>query len=207
VAVAHLGALAEQCVGLVEQQDGAGVLGCVEQSGQVLLGLPDVLAHRLAEVDHDQVEAQVGGECLGREGLARPARAGEQRGGPDAEARPCGEAPVVHDPAALSHAGSQRVQLCQALLGEDEVVPRRARLDEPSQSVEAPASPLAHCSGEIGSVRRLARGCVEVAQREVGERGDVRRPGSMLSVEAVAAQRPAQRRAAFVDRQPGHVQP
>ena len=48
VAVAHLGALAEQRVGLVEQQHRAAVLGGVEHLPQLLLGLADVLAHHLA---------------------------------------------------------------------------------------------------------------------------------------------------------------
>ena len=44
VAVLHLAALAEERVGLVEEQDRAAVLGGIEHPPQVLLGLADVLA-------------------------------------------------------------------------------------------------------------------------------------------------------------------
>src|SRR4030095_10762245 len=47
VAVLDLAALAENRVGLVEEQDRAADLRCVEDSPQVLLRLADVLAHDL----------------------------------------------------------------------------------------------------------------------------------------------------------------
>ena len=48
VGVAHLGALAEQRVGLVEEQHRAHALGGVEHALEVLLGLADVLVDHLA---------------------------------------------------------------------------------------------------------------------------------------------------------------
>ena len=63
VAVLDLAALAEQGVGLVEEEDGAALLGGVEDAAQVLLGLADVLADHRGEVDAVEVEPQ----------LARPA--------------------------------------------------------------------------------------------------------------------------------------
>ena len=51
VRVADLGALAEQRVGLVEEQHRAAALGLVEGGGEVLLGLADVLRDDRREVD------------------------------------------------------------------------------------------------------------------------------------------------------------
>ena len=60
VAVLDLAALAEQRVGLVEEQDRAAVLGGVEQPAEVLLGLADVLADHRRQVDPVEVEVELG---------------------------------------------------------------------------------------------------------------------------------------------------
>jgi hypothetical protein len=52
-----LAALAEQGVGLVEEQDPAALLGAVEHAGEVLLGLADVLRDDEREVDAVDVAA------------------------------------------------------------------------------------------------------------------------------------------------------
>ena len=62
VRVLDLGALAEQRVGLVEEQDHVGRVGGVEQPAQVLLGLADVLVDDLRQVDAVQRQRQ----CLAR---------------------------------------------------------------------------------------------------------------------------------------------
>ena len=60
--VLDLGALAEQRVRLVEEQD-RRILGArVEDCAQVLLGLADVLADDLREVDAVEVELQLGSD-------------------------------------------------------------------------------------------------------------------------------------------------
>ena len=58
VRVPDLAALAEQRVGLVEEQDGVGGLGFGEDARQVLLGLADVLADHRRQVDLVQVQAR-----------------------------------------------------------------------------------------------------------------------------------------------------
>ena len=58
VAVLDLAPLAEEGVGLVEEEDRAAVLGRVEDPAQVLLGLADVLADHAGQVDPVQVQAQ-----------------------------------------------------------------------------------------------------------------------------------------------------
>ena len=59
VRVAHLGALAEQRVGLVEEQDAVDLVGLGEDLVEVLLGLADVLVDDRGEVDRVEVEAEL----------------------------------------------------------------------------------------------------------------------------------------------------
>ena len=82
VAVLDLRPLPEQRVSLVDQQDRSGGLGRVEDPTQRLLGLPDVAGHDLAQVEHEDVDAELGGDHICRQRLARPARATEQGGHP-----------------------------------------------------------------------------------------------------------------------------
>ena len=70
VGVAHLGPLAEEGIGLVEEQDGVDAVGLGEDPLQVLLGLTHVLVDHGGQVDGVQVEAEVAGHDLGRHGLA-----------------------------------------------------------------------------------------------------------------------------------------
>ena len=79
VAVTHLAALAEQRVGLVEEQHGAALFRRVEDAAQVLLGFADVLVDHGAEVDAVQVQLEGAGDHFGGERLAGAADAGEQR--------------------------------------------------------------------------------------------------------------------------------
>ena len=85
VAVLDLGALAEQRVGLVEEQHRAARLGGVEDAPQVLLGLADVLADTtwLRSIRYRSSPSS-SGEHLGGHRLAGAARAREQRADPEA---------------------------------------------------------------------------------------------------------------------------
>jgi hypothetical protein len=77
VAVLDLAALAEEGVGLVEEQDGAALFRGVEKLAQILFGLADILADHRREVDAIQCQAQLAGEYFGGHGLAGAALAGE----------------------------------------------------------------------------------------------------------------------------------
>ena len=79
VRVLHLGALAEDRVGLVEEQHGVRARRGPEDALEVLLGLADVLVDDGREVDDVQVEAQAAGDDLGRHRLAGARVAREQR--------------------------------------------------------------------------------------------------------------------------------
>jgi hypothetical protein len=70
--VAHGGALAEQGVGLAEDEDGVAGGGLVEDAGQVLLGLADVRGEHPGQVALVEVEAQGVGEDVGGHGLGLP---------------------------------------------------------------------------------------------------------------------------------------
>ena len=60
VAVLDLGALAEQRVGLVEEQDDAAALGGGEDAAQIALGLADIFADDAGEIDAVEIEPQTG---------------------------------------------------------------------------------------------------------------------------------------------------
>ena len=99
VAVLDLRALAEQGIGLVEEQDRAAALGGREDAAQVALGLADIFADDAGEIDAIEIEPQVAREHLGRHGLAGAARAGEQRADAAAAVELGAEAPALIDAA------------------------------------------------------------------------------------------------------------
>ena len=60
VRVADLVRLPEQRVGLVEEQDRVAACAGLEDLGEVLLGLADILRHHRRQVDPEQLEAELG---------------------------------------------------------------------------------------------------------------------------------------------------
>ena len=120
----HLGPLAEQGVRLVEQQQHRCPLARLEQLAQVLLGLPDVLAHHPGQVDAVQVEPERAGQDLRGHRLAGAARAREQSGRAAAGRGEPGEAPVVEHLAAISGLCLELAQMRGGGRGEHEVGPR-----------------------------------------------------------------------------------
>ena len=78
VGVAHLRALAEERVGLVEEEDRVRPLGGREDPVEVLLRLPDVLRDDGREVEPEEVEAEVAREHLAGHRLAGSGLAGEE---------------------------------------------------------------------------------------------------------------------------------
>ena len=123
------GALAEQRVGLVEQQDRVACLRGVEQAREVLLGLADPLRDDLAHVDL----VEVGGQLLGDEArghrLARAGGAREQRryAQPAADVR--SEAPGLVDGLALRDAGEQLSDRVALVVREHERLPGLGGVD------------------------------------------------------------------------------
>ncbi len=122
MAVLDLAALAEERVGLVEEEDRAAILGGIEEAAQVLLRLADIFADHRREVDAVEIEAQAVGDDLGSHRLARAAFSGEQ--GVDAQAaiHLVGKAPFLVDRIALLHL---RGYLVQAYLSLHRVAPDR----------------------------------------------------------------------------------
>jgi hypothetical protein len=78
VGVPDLGALAEQRVRLVEEEDRVRAVRGVEDPVEVLLGLPDVLGDDRGEVDPEQLEPEVVRRHLARHRLAGPGLAREE---------------------------------------------------------------------------------------------------------------------------------
>ena len=126
VAVLDLAALAEQRVGLVEEQDRAAVLGRVEDAAQVLLGLADVLAHHAGEVDPVEVEPQLARRAPRRPSSCRcrSAPANSALITPSPRAPGAGEAPGVVDRRAVAHLRGDLAQRAH--------LPRRAAPGRPS---------------------------------------------------------------------------
>ena len=102
--VADLGAFAEERIGFVEEEHGAGAFGLVEGGRQVLLGLADPLRHQARQVDHQQVGMQCARNHFGRQCLASARQAREQE--PQAAHRPllARKAPVVQHLLLQLHA-------------------------------------------------------------------------------------------------------
>jgi hypothetical protein len=123
VRVGDLGALAEQGVGLVEEEDRVRAVGGAEDALEVLLGLPDVLRDDGREIDAVEVQAELGAEHLRAHGLAGAGLAREQ------DLQPLGPgdgllvAPVGEDAVAVPEVGGDRAQQHALALGHDEVLP------------------------------------------------------------------------------------
>ena len=65
----HLGPLPEEGVGLIEEEQAAGVFSLLKDPRQVLLGLSDVLTHHVGDVYPVQHEAELGRQDLGAQRL------------------------------------------------------------------------------------------------------------------------------------------
>src|SRR5262249_24869310 len=145
VAVPYLGSLAEQRVRLVEEEDRAAFLGGVEDAPEVLLGLADVLAHDLAQVDAVEIEAQFSGEDFRGHCLPGPAGPGEKGADADPSLAPGRKAPPLVHADAVPDVDGDLPENRSLRLGEDEVVPARAWLDALREIVEA--WPRLHAAG------------------------------------------------------------
>src|SRR5262245_10298352 len=80
VARAHLGALREQRVSLVEQKDDLAVLRGIEDRREISLGLTDPLGHHFREIDLIEIEAELARDHARDHRLARAGLALKQRG-------------------------------------------------------------------------------------------------------------------------------
>jgi len=145
----------EQRVGLVEEQHGVRGLGLVEDLGEVLLGLADVLVDDLRQVDPVQVVAELLGEQLGDHGLAGAGRAGHDRRHAAAVRQLGGEPPVLEQERAVAR---EPHDLADRLLGvarQHEIAPR-----EPDRDA------LGHRAEPVRE--HQARRVAEVVERDLG---------------------------------------
>jgi len=117
VGILDLGAFAEEGIGFVEEEDGVAGLGGAKNGAEVFLGLPDVLADHVREIDLVQVQTQFAGEHLSRHRLPCAARAGEKHIHASAESQPAPEAPIVLHPSSMLHGETNLAQLLLARAG------------------------------------------------------------------------------------------
>src|ERR1043166_5654209 len=129
VRVLNLRALAEERVGLVEEEDGVAALRLAEDAVEVLLRLADVLADDLREVDLEEVEPEFVRDDFRRHRLPRSGRPREQRDYPAPRAHLPPEAPLAVDDVAALGLRADFPQLLQLIFGQLDVVPRVLRLD------------------------------------------------------------------------------
>ena len=193
VRVGDLGALAEQRVGLVEEQDRVGAVGGVEDAVEVLLGLPDVLGDDRGEVDAEELEAELGGEHLRGHRLAGAGLAREQ----DLQALGARDGLLVA-PVGRARgrggAGRREIELQQLALA---VGQRRgpstgsaagaATASSPSREEEAWRAPRSRSAGSGTSAPR-ARAVMRARPRPPRRSGSARagtsRPRRAVSVDA-----------------------
>ena len=184
VRVLHLGALAEERVGLVEEEDRVRALGGAEHAVEVLLGLADVLRDHGGEVEAEEVEAEVAREHLAGHRLARAGLAGEQH----LEALAPGDgllvAPLGQDEVAVAQVGRDRVEHLELALGDHDVGPREGRIEPRRELREAGArgAPCAEveirrcredlAAGRCGQAGHVGGVC-DLADREPELGGDV----------------------------------
>ena len=193
VGVLHVAALAEDRVGLVEEQHRVDPAGLGEDPLEVLLGLPDVLVDHRGQVDRVEVEAEVGGDHLGRHGLAGAGVAGEQGGDAAAPATAAAHPPLGEHPVAVAGPRGQIGEGSPHSRGEHEVVPADLGLDPPGQPLEAGGVLGAYAAAQVlgGDApvpelgRRSGRPRPPGAPGSGRERGA--RPGRPASSPAVAA--------------------
>src|SRR5690606_27829676 len=116
-------------VGLVEEQDGAGPFGLVEDAAQVLFGLADVLGDDGGEVDFVEIESKATGEDAGCHGFSGAGGTGKVRVEAFAEGHLFAEAPGVIDRVAVAELRLDGVQLAHLYVGQNQVGPRKGRGD------------------------------------------------------------------------------
>ena len=150
------GALAEQRVGLVEQEHDVAGLGGVEDLGEVLLGLADPLRHHLRQVDLVDRQAELARDHGRAHRLADAGRAREQ----DRDAGRAAEPPVLADAAALADRGDDLAEQRAGVGVGDDVVERVRRVERLAEALQPAVELVAHR---------------EVEPVEVGRAGDARR--------------------------------
>ena len=136
VGVSDVAALAEDRVGLVEEQHGVDPAGLGEDALQVLLGLADVLVHHRGQVHRVEVEPEIRRDHLGRHRLAGAGVAGEQRGHPVSPAAAAPHPPVGEHRVAMPGPRGDLLQPAQHRRGQHQVLPADLGLDPPRQPLE-----------------------------------------------------------------------
>ena len=112
------------------------LLGRRERSVQVFLRLPDVLVDDRREVDLVEVHAELGGEDFGGEGLARAARAAQERFHTLSRLGAKGLAQNVREALPVPAAGIDLVQPRGDDRTHDEIIPPGSRIEAYREGIE-----------------------------------------------------------------------
>src|SRR5262249_38047584 len=124
VRVLDFGALAEDGIRLIEEQDGAACPRIVEETREIFLGFPDVLAHDARKIDSKQLQTHLASQHLSRHRLAGARLAAEERRETAAKRHPAAEAPLLEDTAAVAHPRSSQIKFIQQFMGQHQIAAR-----------------------------------------------------------------------------------
>ena len=178
VRVRDLGALAEQRVGLVEEEDRVGAGGGLEDAVEVLLGLPDVLGDDGGEVDAEELEPELGAEHLGGHRLAGARLAREQHLEPLGARDGALVAPLGEHAVAVAQVGRDRAEHLALAVGQHEVRPAVARGQLGGELAEQRGGGVAGAAVEVGGLGRVA------VARARGDAWRPRRPAAIWVSES-----------------------
>ncbi|MNI32675.1 hypothetical protein D3C73_865960 [compost metagenome] len=127
--VLDLRTLTEQGIRFIKKENGVGGFRLIKYPRQVLLRLPDVLAHNLRDIDFVDLQVQLRRNDLGSHRLPGAWRAGEQDVQPPSEGQAVREAPLAIDQLTIFNLPADFPQLAQLLAGEHQHVPGIHRPD------------------------------------------------------------------------------
>ena len=133
----ELGALAEQRVGLVEQEHRVRVVGLVKDPAEIFLGLADVLRDDRGEIDPYELEAELRGHDRSRHGLAGARLPGVQASDTARDAEVALEAPALEDLRALLDHRDHVAQRIDDIVGQHELGHQRLARDHRPERAEA----------------------------------------------------------------------
>ena len=128
VGVAGLGALAEQRIRLVEEQDPVAVLSVIEQAGEVFLGLADIFRHHLRQIDAIDRQPRQPAEQRRGHRLAGAGRPVEHAA--IARLQPLVQLPAAHQPVVMADPGDDVLQVQPGRLVDHQILPVERRGDQ-----------------------------------------------------------------------------
>src|SRR5262249_14906261 len=125
------GALSEQGVRFVEEQDGITALRLLEYSAEVLLGFTDVFTHNSRQIDLECLELQLARDNLDRHGLSHSALSVKKHGKAVAKRKSLAESPIAANRPPMAYLRADLAKLRHGAWRQRDVLPGGSG-DEPA---------------------------------------------------------------------------